>query len=929
MAMKPEPIQGVNLGYVVELYERYLENPDSVDRATRAVFDTWRPVDAEAREPRAVPEFQTIVGVANLAECIRRYGHLAAQIDPLGSTPPGDPSLLPEAHGVTEEDLRTLPASIVGGFVAETAANAFEAIEKLRRVYCSTSGFDFAHVFVPEERVWLRAAAESGRFLPVMDAERAEALLERLTEVEVFEQFVHRVFPGRTRFSLEGLDMLVPMLDEIISGAGDRGVRHTMLGMAHRGRLNVLAHVLDKPYEEILAEFKDHDLREVRLDLGWRGDVKYHAGARTSSPRGQMFVTLVPNPSHLEAVNPVVEGMARAAGTRANHPGAPDFDSSVELPLLIHGDASFPAQGVVAETLNLSRLAAYDTGGTIHIIANNQIGFTATPAESYSTSYASGLARGFKIPIVHVNADDPVACIEAARMAWEYRARFRRDFLIDLVGYRRYGHNEGDEPAFTQPLLAHTIAKHPTVRSIWAQMQANLEQIPPERADALVKADFSRLEAAYESLKDGSPKTTRLPDPAPAGVAGKTDTAVPLDRLRTFNDALLVAPPGFTFHKKLERARAKRRDVLADPRAKSVDWTTAEELAFATVLADGIPIRFTGEDTERGTFSQRHAVFHDVRTGRQFVPLQEFKGARASFEIHNSALSECAAVGFEFGYNVYEARDLVIWEAQYGDFVNGAQVMLDQFVTSARAKWGLRPSLVFLLPHGYEGQGPEHSSARPERILQSAADFNLRLVNCTNSAQYFHVLRRQALLLVTDPLPLFVLTPKSLLRHPAVASTPLELSEGRFHPVIDDERARGRAKEIRRLILCSGKVFVDADASERRAAAADTAICRVEQLYPFPFDELRALVAGYPAVREVVWLQEEPENMGAWEFVRPLLEELLGGRYPLRYVGRARSSSPSEGSAAWHHVNQETMIAQAFDLRTPEAQPSLVLSKQA
>ena len=485
-----------------------------------------------------------------------------------------------------------------------------------------------------------------------MDAERAEALLERLTEVEVFEQFVHRVFPGRTRFSLEGLDMLVPMLDEIISGAGDRGVRHTMLGMAHRGRLNVLAHVLDKPHEEILAEFKDHDLREARLDLGWRGDVKYHAGARTSSPRGQMFLTLVPNPSHLEAVNPVVEGMARAAGTRANHPGAPDFDSSVELPLLIHGDAAFPAQGVVAETLNLSRLAAYDTGGTIHIIANNQIGFTATPSESYSTSYASGLARGFKIPIVHVNADDPVACIEAARMAWEYRARFRRDFLIDLVGYRRYGHNEGDEPAFTQPLLAKKIAEHPTVRSIWAQTQASLGQIPSERADALVKACFSRLEAAYESLKDESPETTRLPDPAPAGVAGRTDTAVPLDRLRTLNDALLVTPPGFTFHKKLERARAKRRDVLADPRAKSVDWTTAEELAFATILADGIPIRFTGEDAERGTFSQRHAVFHDVLTGKQFVPLQEFKGARASFEIHNSALSECAAVGFEFGYNV-------------------------------------------------------------------------------------------------------------------------------------------------------------------------------------------------------------------------------------------------------------------------------------
>ena len=581
--MKPEPIQGVNLGYVVELYERYLENPDSVDRATRAVFDTWRPVDAEPREPREAPEFQTIVGTANLAECIRRYGHLAAQIDPLGSTPPGDPSLLPEAHGVTEEDLRALPASIVGGFVAETAANAFEAIEKLRRVYCSTSGFDFAHVFVPEERVWLRAAAESGRFLPVMDGERAEALLERLTEVEVFEQFRPPRISRQNALLARGTrharaDARRDHQRSRRSGSSAHDAGDGAPGSVERARPRARQAVRG----DSGGIQGPRPAREVRLDLGWRGDVKYHAGARTSNPRGQMFVTLVPNPSHLEAVNPVVEGMARAAGTQANRPGAPDFDSSVELPLLIHGDAAFPAQGVVAETLNLSRLAAYDTGGTIHIIANNQIGFTATPAESYSTSYASGLARGFKIPIVHVNADDPVACIEAARMAWEYRARFRRDFLIDLVGYRRYGHNEGDEPAFTQPLLAQKIAEHPSVRSIWAQTQASLGQIPSERADALVKACFSRLEAAYESLKDASPKTTRLPDPAPAGVAGKTDTAVPLDRLRTLNDALLAAPPGFTFHKKLERARAKRREVLADPRAKSVDWTTAEELAFAS-----------------------------------------------------------------------------------------------------------------------------------------------------------------------------------------------------------------------------------------------------------------------------------------------------------------------------------------------------------
>jgi 2-oxoglutarate dehydrogenase E1 component len=404
---------------------------------------------------------------------------------------------------------------------------------------------------------------------------------------------------------------------------------------------------------------------------------------------------------------------------------------------------------------------------------------------------------------------------------------------------------------------------------------------------------------------------------------------VPLDRLRTLNEGLLARPDGFTFHKKLERARDKRRLAVADPSARTIDWATAEELAFASILADGIPIRLTGEDVERGTFSQRHAVFHDAVNGRRFVPLQALAEARASLEIHNSPLSENAAIGFEFGYNVYEPGCLVLWEAQYGDFINGAQVILDEFVTSGRAKWGLMPSLVFLLPHGYEGQGPDHSSARPERILEAAADINLRLVNCSTSAQYFHVLRRQAALLEDDPLPLFVLTPKSLLRHPAIASSPLELAEGRFMPVIDDADAKGRARGVRRLVLCSGKVYVDAFASERRAAATDVALCRVEQLYPFPADAVRQTIAGYSELQDVVWLQEEPENMGAWQFVRPLLEDLVGGRYPLRYIGRARSSSPSEGSAAWHQINQNMLVEQVFERERRAEEPSMVLSKQA
>ena len=929
--MTLEQFPGVNAGYVFELYERYRQDPGSVDAATRKAFEEWTPVvpGGSGTTQAAPANIQAIVGAANLAESVRRYGHLAAQLDPLGSAALGDPSLSPRAHGTTDEELRQLPASLVGGEVAESSTNAYDAIEKLRRVYCSTTGFDFAHVFVPEERDWLRHAAESGRYLPPMDPDHAKALLDRLTQIEVFEQFLHRIFPGKTRFSVEGLDMLVPVLDEVISGAGDQGVRHTLLGMAHRGRLNVLAHVLDKPYSQILAEFKDplHP-QALRLDLGWTGDVKYHAGARTEGPHGQMFVTMAPNPSHLEAVNPVVVGMARAAGTHADRPGAAEFDGGTTLPILIHGDSAFPGQGIVAETLNLSRLAGYDTGGTIHVIANNQLGFTATPAESYSTSYASGLARGFKIPIVHVNADDPVACLEAARLAWEYRSRFRRDFLIDLIGYRRYGHNEGDEPAFTQPLTYKAIATHPTVRELFARTQEEQGNIAAGYAAELTRKHFAVMEKAFEALKPEEDFVAPLPEPVPRGVAGKTVTGVPVQRLREINEALLTAPEGFRFHKKLERAREKRRASLANPAERTVDWAIAEELAFATILADGVPIRLTGEDVERGTFSHRHAVFHDANSGKQFIPLQEFPQARSSFEIHNSPLSENATVGFEFGYNVYEPRHLVIWEAQYGDFINGAQVILDQFVTTGRAKWGLKPSLVFLLPHGYEGQGPEHSSARPERFLQAAADINLRLVNCTTAAQYFHVLRRQAALLEEDPLPLFVLTPKSLLRHPSVASTPSELEEGRFLSVIDDQEAHTRRNSITRLVLCSGKVFVDLATSERRPAAANVAICRVEQLYPFPEVALREVLDGYAGLNDIVWLQEEPENVGAWEFVRPLLEGLVAGRGPLRYIGRARSASPSEGSAAWHQLNQKALVEQAFDLNSHSSEPSMVLSKK-
>jgi len=942
-----DQFSGANAGYVYELFERYQRDPSSVDEATRRAFATWTPAEPVALE---APQASLQAGIAafNLAESIRRFGHLAAELDPLGFHDPiGDPSLAPQSHGLTTDTLKQLPASIVSGPAAAGAANAFDAIARLRQIYCSTTGHDYNHVFVPDERVWLRHAVESGQFRPPTDPIDGHELLARITQVETFERFLHRTFPGKTRFSIEGLDMMVPVLDEIIHDAAEGGVQHVMIAMAHRGRLNVLAHILQKPYSQILAEFKDPILaNRLRVDLGWMGDVKYHAGARVEArPEGlpkQVIISMPPNPSHLEAVDPVLNGMARAAATAAGAPGAPIVDKGKVLAILIHGDAAFPGQGVVAETLNLSRLEGYDVGGIIHIIANNQLGFTTDPEESFSTSYASGLARGFKIPITHVNADDPVACIEAARLAIAYRQRFKLDYLIDLVGYRKYGHNEGDEPAFTQPQVYQIVAAHPTVREKYAKTLVESGAITADEADGLVKARMEELERAYAAVKPEQDYIQPVPEVPPSGAAKKARTAVAFDTLKTINEALMTVPEGFTVHRKLERGRERRKAMFLSPSDRTIDWAAAEELAMATILADGVPIRFTGEDVERGTFSHRHGVYHDAVSGEEHIPLQRLPQSRASFEIRNSPLSEYACVGFELGYNLQEPARLVLWEAQYGDFINGAQIILDEYLTSGRAKWAMAPSLVLLLPHGYEGQGPDHSSARLERFLNAAADTNMRIANCTTAAQYFHLLRRQALLLTTDPLPLVVMTPKSLLRHPFTASTPAELAEGAFHSVIDDPStssgspraessdadASAAAAKVRRLAFCSGKVAVDLLTSERRKDNPNVAVVRVEQLYPFPEDAIRHVIDGYSNVREVCWVQEEPENMGAWEFARPHLESIVDGRQPLRYIGRSRNSSPSEGSSSWHAANQRAIVDQVFEAKTETRDMDRVLSKQ-
>jgi 2-oxoglutarate dehydrogenase E1 component len=643
--------------------------------------------------------------------------------------------------------------------------------------------------------------------------------------------------------------------------------------------------------------------------------VKYHKGASRALSGGEevrLVVAMPPNPSHLEFVNPVAEGMARAAGTRVDHPGIPRFDHKVALPILIHGDAAFPGQGIVAETLNLSRLCGYYTGGTIHVIANNQLGYTTESYDSRSTLFASDLAKGFEIPIVQVNADDPEACIQAARLAHAYRSRFHKDFLIDLVGYRRHGHNEGDEPAFTQPFLYERIQAHPTVRQVWAAALVERGIVAADVPPALEERHAAALEQALASLKPEQDLVEPVPAPPPPGAAKRVRTAVPVERLRDLGASLRALPEGFTVHPKLARLLQRRRDALASLDAPAIDWAAAEELAFASILADGVSIRMTGQDAERGTFGQRHAVLHDVKTGQMFTPLQALPQGRAAFAIFNSPLSEAAALGFEYGYSVQAPERLVIWEAQYGDFANGAQVVIDQFLLSARSKWGHSPSLVLLLPHGHEGQGPEHSSARPERFLQLFAEMNLRLVNCTTAAQYFHVLRRQAALLTVDPLPLIILTPKSLLRHPATASPLGALAEGQWHPVLEDPDRPAHRDAVKELLLCSGKVAVDLFAGRERAERAEFAIARLEQVAPFPADAVAALLESYPRLARVTWVQEEPENMGAWGWLRPQLARLCEGRCALRAVARPPSSSPAEGSSSRHVISQQALVASAF-----------------
>ena len=922
---------GPNAGYVIELLER--DQP--------AAPAPPPPPDSPPQPPelRASAEVSAAAAAASLAQSIRLYGHRAAHLDPLGSDPPGDPHLDYAAHGLTESDLARVPASVVGGGVGRAnLAHAAEAIHRLEQIYCGTTGYEVAHVEATE-RAWLIEAIEDECFRPPKDAVDERELLDRLTEVSAFERFLHRAYPGQTRFSVEGLGMLIPMLDELIADSAANGTRSILLGMAHRGRLNVLAHVLGKPYARILAEFEGREparrgAPSESTHEGWAGDVKYHAGARrvvsnqrtdlsNGTHRRTVTVIMAPNPSHLEFVNPVVQGMARAADEDRRRAGLPLQDEAASLGVLIHGDASFPGQGVVAETLNLSRLPGYRTGGTLHIIANNQLGFTTDPSEGRSTLYASDLAKGFEIPIVHVNADDPVACLAAVRLAAAYRSKFGQDFLIDLIGYRRWGHNEGDDPSLTQPRAYAAIEKKLTVREQFADDLVRRGVVRTGDPEAFLKAGLDEFQRIRESVRrqpagdDVSLNPASDPGPTADGALAQANrqpekklTPPTWERLKALNEALLTFPPDFTAHPKLERALARRRAAFERPDSP-IDWAHAETLAFGTLVTDGVPVRLTGQDAVRGTFSQRHLRLFS-QTGAAFTPLAALPDQIASFDVHNSPLSENATLGFEYGYSVQASDALVVWEGQYGDFIDGAQVIVDEFVVSGQAKWGLVSGLVLLLPHAWEGQGPDHSSGRLERFLEQAAEDNIRVANCSTAAQYFFLLRRQAASLGQDARPLIVLTPKSLLRHPLAASRASDLVEGGFKAVLDDPSAQKHPNRVRRVVLCSGHIWAELEADQRRAASENLAILRIEELYPFPRQALADVLETYQQAQEVIWLQEEPHNMGAWTFVEPVLKELVEGR-SLRYVGRPASASPAEGWAAAHASEQRRIISEIFE----------------
>jgi 2-oxoglutarate dehydrogenase E1 component len=812
-----------------------------------------------------------------------------------------------------------IPASILRiGVPGETL---LEALPRMRDAYCGTIAYQFEHLSSHQQRIWLREMIETGAHRQPLTDEEKKRLLRRLIDVFGFERFLEKAYLGQKMFSIEGLDVVVPMLDELVTISHRSGAEEVVFGMAHRGRLSVLAHNLGRSVESILAEFEGSKRIEAvkavaAIPHHGTGDVKYHYGHRGVYETGdgeKVSVRLYPNPSHLEFVDPVVTGGARFLqsefdGAELRH------DGTRAVPVLLHGDAAFPAQGVVAETLNLQALKGYSTGGTVHLIQNNQVGFTTDPEEARSTPYAADMAKGFNVPIIHVNADDVEACSAAVRLAMAYRERWARDVVIDVIGYRRFGHNETDEPAYTQPTMAAKIKSHPPVSEIYSKKLIEEGTVSEEDVDRALEERREEMAAALKRLREKM-EAGEYEDPTVTTGTGEldrtasppVDTAVPAEKLRTLNEELLKTPEGFNVHRKLRRPLGKRVEALE---RGGIDFGHAESLAFASLLTEGVHIRLTGQDTERGTFSHRHLVLHDENTGLKYTPIQNLAEASAPFELHNSPLSEIACLGFEYGYSAATPSALVLWEAQFGDFANAAQVIIDSFIVSGEAKWGQTSRLTMLLPHGYEGSGPEHSSARIERFLALGAEGNIRIAYPTTAAQYFHLLRRQAL--IRKPRPLIVFTPKGLLRLDRAAADLEQLTDGELHFILDDPTAEGRREKVERLVLCTGKVYFDMDASDRRESAENVAIARVEILYPFAKEQLQALIASYPNLKEITWVQEEPRNMGAWKVMSRRMPDVLPEGVELNYVGRPGRASPGEGYSGAHALEQERIVLTAL-----------------
>jgi multifunctional 2-oxoglutarate metabolism enzyme len=928
-------IQGAESGRFLQVVEDYLQGEkgfyDGVfaslgaelgaapEAPTAAVLEA--PPAAAPAAPTDEAMLQAVQAATSLLKAHRTHGHLAAHLDPLGQEPEGDPALEPETVGLTPEVMARIPAKILRMYVP--GDNLAEALPALRDTYCGTIAYEIEHIASHRQRMWLRERIESGEFRQPLAPDEQKALLQRLIEVDALERFMHKAYLGQKQFSIEGLDMTVPMLDESIQLAAANGAREVVIGMAHRGRLNVLAHNLGRPYETIFAEFEGASTLEAVTSIpqGGTGDVKYHHGAQGTYqlPNGDaILVNLESNPSHLEYVHPVVVGATRAAQTTRQGPHA-YRDTNAAFPIILHGDAAMPAQGVVSEALNLQGLDGYKVGGALHLVQNNQVGFTTDPEDARSTRWASDIAKGFDTPIVHVNADDVAGCIAAVRLAFAFRQEFGHDVVIDLIGYRRFGHNEADEPAYTQPEMYAKIKAKKRVSELWAEKLVEDGVISQDEVEAQRQEVWDELTRLHQDLKaqikaaedagtveqaTGEYQLDRSPSP-------DVQTAVAADRLRAINEELLRLPEGFTVHPKLVKQLERRREAVGPD--GGIDWAHAEALAYASLLTEGVPIRLTGQDVERGTFSQRHMVLHDARTGQTICPIQSLPGALAPLELHNSPLSEMGCVGFEYGYSAEAPETLVVWEAQFGDFGNSAQVIIDQFIVSGLAKWGQTTRLTLLLPHGYEGSGPEHSSGRLERFLQLAAEGNIRVANLTTPAQYFHLLRRQAR--IAKQRPLVIMTPKSLLRMPQATNRIEHLSETRFFPVLGEPRVE--QNKVRRLVLCTGKIYYDLVGHPSRADNEGVAVGRVELLYPFPEAQILELVESYPNLTEVVWVQEEPRNMGARAHMSPRLMQVLPEHLKFGYIGRPERAAPGEGYPAAHTGEQNRILRTALDLSVP------------